>query len=158
MMTWYLHQTMHARSLAFFCSAALIACAGVPSPEAEGEGSLAAHERIWEEAGIDSYQYSFQQQCFCVREQTLPVTVEVRGGRIERVIAHESGMDFAGHPNLRWYTVSELFSLVREAEASNREPLIVRYDRQLGYPTHIEVGSLAADAGVVYSASELRPL
>jgi hypothetical protein len=60
------------------------------------ESPSASHERTWEEADIENHRYTFQQQCFCVREQVQPVTIEVRDGRIE------------------------------EAEASNQEPLVVR--------------------------------
>ncbi len=136
----------------------LVACSAGSSPGADPQRELAAQQRLWQDAGWESYRFEFQQQCFCVREQVQPVLVEVREGRIERVISRETGQDLSSEPNLRWYTVADLFKIISEAQANDTEPLVVRYDPQLGYPTHIEIGSLAADAGVIYTASSLEPL
>jgi hypothetical protein len=144
-------------ALLFLCGI-VAACSGGSSSRAEPESRSASPERLWDEAGLSSYRYEFQQQCFCVREQVQPVTIEVRDGRIFRVLARESGQELSTSPNLRWYTISDLFTLVSEAESNGVEPLVVRYDPELGYPTRIEIGSLAADAGVIYTASNLEPL
>jgi hypothetical protein len=141
-----------------FAVICLAGCSGDSSPDAEPQSEIAAQERLWREAGLESYRFEFQQQCFCVPEQVQPVTVEVLDGRIERVISSDTGQDLSGEPNLQWYTVSDLFNLISEARGNDTEPLVVRYDPQLGYPTYIEIGSLAADAGAIYSASNLEPL
>ena len=126
-----------------------VAPAGAPAP---GE------ERKWRAAGLVNYRYDFEQQCFCVEERRQPVTVEVRGGRVARVTARATGREVAQREDLRWYTVPELFERVAEARRNGVEPLTVTYDPQLGYPTRIEAGSLAADAGIIYLASNLRRL
>jgi hypothetical protein len=136
----------------------LMGCTAGSAPDAEPRSELAAQARLWEAADLDSYRFEFQQQCFCVREQVQPVTVEVRAGRIERVLSRDTGADLFSDPNLHWYTISDLFDLISEAQRNDTEPLEVRYDPELGYPTHIEIGSLAADAGVIYTASDLEPL
>lgn len=137
---------------------AAVGCSANSSAEAEPDDEVAAQEGLWQEAGLESYRFEFQQQCFCVREQVQPVTIEVRDGRIARVVSNETGEDLSDEPNLRWPTVSDLFDVIAEAQANGTEPLVVRYDPRLGYPTHIEIGSLAADAGIIYSAANLEPM
>lgn len=116
-----------------------------------------ADRQRWEAAALDDYRYDFQQQCFCIREQVQPVTIEVRGGRVHRVVSRETGSVVAD-PNLRWPTIPELFEIVAEAREGGSGPVEVRYDPRLGYPTHIQTGTLANDAGVIYTASGVRPL
>lgn len=137
---------------------ALFALGCSPAPDAEAPGAPAEAQQRWQAAGLQDYQFDFQQQCFCVLEQVQPVTIEVRGGKVARVVSRETGQDLTGVPGLHWRTVPELFQVIEGAERDGVTPLEVRYDPELGYPTQIEAGSLAADAGVVYSASNLRPL
>jgi hypothetical protein len=54
--------------------------------------------------------------------------------------------------------VSDLFRLVADSREQGVTPLEVGYDAQLGYPVRIEAGSLAADAGTIYTAAALEPL
>jgi hypothetical protein len=122
------------------------------------QGERALQQERWAAAAPADYTYEFQQQCFCVREQVQPVTIEVRDGAVMRAVSRETGEDLAGVEGLRWPTIADLFRVIVEAEANGVTPLVVRYDPELGYPTHIEAGSLAADAGVVYTASDLEPL
>lgn len=134
-----------------------LACSPAPDATEPGSPAAAALER-WEAAGLQDYRFDFQQQCFCVPEQVQPVTIEVRGGRVARVTARETGQDITGVEGLHWFTVPDLFRVIDAARRDGVTPLDVRYDPDLGYPTSIEAGSLAADAGAVYSVSNLRPL
>lgn len=129
-----------------------------PAPDASAPDAPAEAQRRWEAAALLDYRFDFQQNCFCVPEQVQPVTIEVRGGRVTRVISRATGQDITGAEGLHWRTVPDLFLVIEGARRDGMEPLAVRYDPELGYPTSIEAGSLAADAGAVYSASNLRPL
>ncbi|HEX8359719.1 MAG TPA: DUF6174 domain-containing protein [Longimicrobium sp.] len=146
-------------SLRTLCFALLVlaGCTRTPIADAPDAGESPQAQQ-WESRRMDDYRFDFEQQCFCLREQTLPVTIEVRDGRVARVVVRTTGQDLTGRENLRWPTVPELFRLVDQARQSGTEPLVVRYDEQLRYPTYIEAGSLAADAGVIYRATNLRPL
>jgi len=119
---------------------------------------LVAGQQRWDAANLEDYQFDFQQQCFCVLEQVQPVTIEVSAGKIARVVSRETGEEITGIEGLRWYTVPDLFRVISEAQDSRVTPLTVQYDAQLGYPVSIEAGSLAADAGVVYTVSNLQRL
>jgi hypothetical protein len=146
------------RVVIFLVCVAFVSCSPELSPGTDPGGGLVAHERLWSEAGLEDYRFRFHQQCFCVREQVEPVVVEVRGGRIVRVASQATGEEVPADPNLRWPTIPDLFDLVAQAEIDQPEALIVHYDARLGYPIHLEIGSLAADAGVVYTASNFEPL
>ena len=133
-----------------------LACS--PAPDGTSPGAPAEAERRWEAAALQDYRFDFQQQCFCVPEQAQPVTIEVRGGRVTRVVSRTTGQDITGAEGLYWRTVPELFRVIEGARRDGVTPLEVRYDPELGYPTSIEAGSLAADAGAVYTVSNLQPL
>lgn len=141
-----------------FACAAIASCSTGSTDGAAPRLSVESQERLWEEARPTNYRYHFQQQCFCLPAQVQPVIVEVRDDRIVRVTSVTSGQDVPDDPNLRWPTIPELFELVAGAETDRPDELVVRYDPRFGYPTHIEIGSLAADAGVVYTATGLEPL
>lgn len=138
---------------------ALLLLAGCATgPRGDPPEGLAEHRARWEAQRIESYRFDFEQQCFCAREQVQPVTIEVRSGRVARVVSRESGAEVPLAPPLQWPTIPELFDRIAEAEESEVEPRAIRYDPRLGYPSHVEIGSLAADAGIVYTVSGLRPL
>jgi hypothetical protein len=135
-----------------------LACSAGATPEIDGSDGLVAEQRRWEAAQLADYRFDFQQQCFCVLEQVQPVTIEVRAGRIARVISRETGEDMTEVEGLRWYTVPDLFRVIADAQQEGITPLSIRYDPELGHPVHIEAGSLAADAGVIYTVANLEPL
>lgn len=138
---------------------ALLLLAGCATdPRGGAVEGLAEHRARWEAQRIESYRFDFEQQCFCAREQVQPVTIEVRSGRVARVVSRESGAEIPLGPPLQWPTVPELFDRIAEAEEEGVEPRVIRYDPRLGYPSHVEIGSLAADAGIVYTVSDLGPL
>jgi hypothetical protein len=132
------------------------ACSVAPGPSGESRGQLAAEQERWQAAGLRSYDYDFQQHCFCVLEQVQQVTVEVRDGVVHRVVSRETGQEVPVHEGLRWHTVPDLFGIIAEAERNGSQLQEVRFDPELGYPAYVEIGTLASDAGVTYSASNLR--
>lgn len=134
----------------------LASCSTSPAPATQPAAGTAQEEQ-WRASALSDYRFDFEQQCFCIAEQRQPVTIEVRGGRVSRVLARATGQPVAASENVRWLTVDDLFRRIAEAQANQTE-LRATYDPRLGYPTRVEIGSLAADAGVIYIASNLRPL
>ena len=149
---------MASRFSAVLITLATLACSTSGSPDSGTPADLAGAQQRWDAAALQDYRFDFQQQCFCVEEQGQPVTVEVRAGQITSVVARETGEQLVGREGLYWKTIPDLFRVVAEAHEDGTTPLLVHYDPELGYPTHIEAGSLAADAGVVYSVSNLERL
>lgn len=130
-------------------------CSTGTSSDADEPGDFAAAQQRWEAAALTDYRFDFEQQCFCVREQVQPVTIEVRDGRIVRVVSRETGEELTAVEGLQWRTIPDLFRVISDARQDEVTPLTVQYDPELGYPAHIEAGSLAADAGVIYTVSNL---
>lgn len=149
---------MHRNVRLLALSLLLPACSSSGGMPAEPPVDLAAAQQRWSAGAPASYRFDYQQECFCVREQVQPVTIEVRDGRVARVVSRESGQEVAATGNLRWPTIVELFDIIAEAQRNGVQPLVVQYHEQQGYPTRIEAGSLAADAGVIYHATNLQPL
>ena len=123
------------------------------SPPATPNDSARA---TWAAQEIQDYRFDFERQCFCVREAVEPVTIDVRSGEIAAVRSRSTGEEMPMSDMVQWYTVEELFRLIDEAEAEGQD-VRVEYDT-LGYPRRIEIGSLAADAGVIYTISRMERL
>ena len=154
-----------SRGLAALLSlSALVACASqappddsappVAEPAPAAQGDLAAARRLWARQGTDDYRYRFSRQCFCLGRG--PVVVEVRDGRVAQVQSVEGGgpaEETAPHV----LTVEQLFDRIAEAQRGG-EHTSVQYDAARGFPVRAEIGSLAADAGIVYEIGELAPL
>ena len=104
------------------------------------------------------YRYDFQRVCFCTEDAVQPVTIEVLDGRVARVVTRPGGKDVTNTRFADWPTVEDLVEEIEEARARGEKNLVVRYDEKLGYPTFIEIGTLANDAGVQYTAENLEYL
>ncbi len=138
-------------------SAHLLLTACTPAaPPPDGGDAADAPRSAWHEQGLRDYAFDFERQCFCVREALQPVRIEVRGGEIVEVRSRESGEVVPPSPAIPWYTVDEL---LRQAEVAREDGQEVRVDYHAdGHPAQIEIGSLAADAGVIYNISNLAAL
>lgn len=108
----------------------------------------------WAEQGLRRYQFAFRKDCFCVREAVEPVTIEVRDGVVTAVRSRNTGAAMPKNDALQWPTIEQLFREIREARNAG-QMVRVEYHRS-GYPVSIEIGSLAADAGVRYTVGNVR--
>lgn len=123
-----------------------------------GSGELSElqeHRAAWLSHGIDDYRFQLQISCFCGAEITRPVLIDVHGGAIAKVQDLETGRpvtDVSAYP-----TISKLFDAAI-AERSRGGYVSVAYDRTLGIPVRLEVGTLANDAGTLYLVSSLARL
>jgi hypothetical protein len=111
----------------------------------------------WRANAWTNYRFDFQRHCFCVPSAVEPVTIEVRGGSIVSVRSRLTGEELPRSESAPWYTIEDLFRLIQDAERSGTRPLIVRY-HAAGYPTLIELGTLASDAGVRYTVENVVTL
>lgn len=138
--------------LALAAAAACARPAPAPDGSAQGEMPLAR----WEAQGLRSYRFDLERQCFCVEEAREPVTVTVRDGAVAEVRSRRTGTVMTPSGSVTWPTVGELLRQAAEARALGTEAR-VRLDPS-GYPAEIEIGSLAADAGVRYTVANVVPL
>ena len=123
-----------------------------------GSGQLAElqqHRAAWLLRGIDDYRFQLQISCFCGAEITRPVVIEVRAGEITKVEDLASGKpvaDISAYP-----TITMLFDAAIDMRSGGGN-VSVAYDRTLGIPVRLEVGTIANDAGTQYFLSHLVPL
>jgi hypothetical protein len=131
--------------LLLLVSVSCSASSGSPKAPVDDTPQLLAQ---WRALNYSSYRFDFERHCFCLREATQPVTVQVRDGRVVSVTSRETGRPVELGGGIEWYTIEELFAEIEQAKR-DEVPVIVEY-HALGYPTYIEIGTLANDAGVVY--------
>jgi hypothetical protein len=109
----------------------------VSSPD-DVSDDVSAQRRKWQSQQITSYRVQSSLSCFCIREATEPVLLEVRNRALVSVTRVSDG---APVPPSEWadryYTVDEMFVLIASAERSGADEVRVSYDPRLGYPTQV---------------------
>jgi len=124
-----------------------------------GTGSLAELQQrraAWIARGINDYQVQLQIVCFCGDDITRPVLVEVRGGAIAKVWDLETARavtTLSSYP-----TITKLFDMAIAERSREGGYVSVAYDATYGLPARIEIGTLANDAGIMYTLGGFRPL
>ncbi|HEX6054024.1 MAG TPA: DUF6174 domain-containing protein [Gemmatimonadaceae bacterium] len=120
-----------------------------------GTGELAELQQrraAWLARGIDDYQVQLQIVCFCAGDIRRPVVLEVRKGAVTKVWDLETGRlvpDVSPYPS-----ITTLFDRAIETRSSGGH-VSVAYDGTLGFPARIEIGTLANDAGTMYTLGAL---
>ncbi len=120
-------------------------------------GELKRNQKLWDKLGFSSYRYTLSNNCFCISEFRGPVLVEVRDGITTSIVLVETGESVIGELFQKYDTVPKLFDLIKDAIATGEE-LSVEYDSELGYPTQINIGNLAADAGIFTTVKDLQEI
>ena len=108
----------------------------------------------WEVLAIDSYTCTFQISCYCIREATLPKTVQVVNGKIVKV----DGASYDEDEHWGVQTINQLFNLIEQAEKDKVHTLEVDYHPDKGYPTmlYIDQDEMIADEEIGYYVSDLK--
>lgn len=119
---------------------------------------LRQNQRLWNRQNIKNYRYTLTNSCFCISEFRGPSIIEVRNGVTVSITNAETGQPVDSTLLRQYSTVPKLFTLIRNAINSGEPELSVTYDSQLGYPTQINIGNLAADAGVFTTISNFEVL
>ena len=81
--------------------------------------------------------------------------LEVRGGAISKVLDLETAKPVADLS--RYPTITGLFDRAIEMRSGGGN-VSVAYDKALGYPARLEVGTIANDAGTVFYVGTLTTL
>jgi len=110
----------------------------------------------WTADQLQDYRFDFDRICFCLSEAVEPVRITVRDGVVRDVRSRRTGERMPSSSIIPWFTLAELMVQAREAGAEGTLTR-VEYDPR-GYPTLIEIGDLAADAGVRYVVDRVQPL
>ncbi|MBE9037976.1 hypothetical protein IQ246_23280 [aff. Roholtiella sp. LEGE 12411] len=122
---------------------------------------LRINHRLWRQQKINNYRYTLSNSCFCIPEARGPVVIEVRNGRTTSITSVNTGQPVANPEFFQTYnTVPKLFHLIRNTISNGNEQseLAVEYNPELGYPTQINIGNLAADAGIFTTIENLQKI
>ncbi|MDX1755424.1 MAG: DUF6174 domain-containing protein [Marinobacter sp.] len=139
------------------CSGALSSATG--GREAKPPAGLEEAMALWAASGIENYQITVQQSCFCLREFTQPLRVTVYGDQVANVTGLEQPLSQREQLDTSRLTVAGLFAFIGDAQRRDVERLEVRYHPDLGYPVEIAYDghAMIADDEWHVSLSELTP-
>jgi hypothetical protein len=113
---------------------------------------------LWNQKKINNYRYKLSNNCFCLPDFRGPVIIEVRNGITKSITNAQTGKRVDPKLLQQYSTIPKLFTLIRNTINSRESELTVVYNPQLGYPTQINIGNLAADAGVFTTISNFEVL
>jgi hypothetical protein len=119
---------------------------------------LEFHREQWQDADIQHYRMEFRASCFCGREFTELVTVEVLQDSIRSVTVVSTGLSVENMPTDAWLTVAELFAAVEQAILEEADELQVTYNAELGYPEFIfiDLEEMVIDEEMGYQVFDLE--
>ncbi len=119
---------------------------------------LRIYQLLWNGRKIDNYRYTLTNNCFCIPEVRGPLNIEVRNGITTSITNAQTGEPVNTELLTSYSTIPKLFNLIRDAINRGESQLSVTYKPQKGYPTQINIGNLAADAGVFTTISNFQEL
>jgi len=144
---------------------ALTACA---HSSIAGPGDVIEFTRAkarWDARTFVHYSFEIRTFCFCPPEMTQWTRVVVRNGVVEGATPVEANPEYPPPSTTYYQPIDSLFSNLRRAMSegdirSHYSDIIVEYDSQLGYPTHIEYRSKPniADGGATIDVRNVQPI
>ena len=134
---------------------ALLTFSCVKNTEVLPEEELSVEEQKWRDQNLESYEFTLQISCFCIREYTLPKRVVVQNNEVVQV----DGTPYEELNDSAIQTIDGYFDFIRETRKQNPDEEEITYDTDLGYPTYIffDISYQMADEEISYTISELIP-
>ena len=111
----------------------------------------------WDKSGITGYRYSLFIGCFCAFRDRMPLSIEVRDGKVVSM-AYANGESISpDDPQLEFFsrfaTLDALFAELKSGPASKADEVTVTYDSTYGYPSEMQVDQIKLAADDEYSVS-----
>jgi hypothetical protein len=107
-----------------------------PDPQTE----LDEHRALWDAAGVADYRMRFQRLClFCDVQFLTPVRITVVADTIDQITDAETGELVEETVDGAFLTIDEIFDVIQGAIDDDAVEIDVRYDKQLGYPTDVQI-------------------
>lgn len=100
---------------------------------------LRFNRRLWNQANISNYRYTFSNSCFCIPDARGPVVIEVRNGQTTSITSVATGQPVNQEFFQEYKTIPKLFNVIQDAINRNAFSLDIGYDHKLGYPTRINI-------------------
>ncbi len=139
----------------------LASCDSMTSPDEQSfREEIEAHREQWEARPFRDYAYRLERVCFCLPGTQGPVRVEVRMGRVVRVLDTETGEPVAEHLHHLFPGVDGLFTILLDAVDRDAHEIEVEWDAGLGHPTRIRIDydPQVADEELGFDASGVEAL
>ena len=137
----------------FSMTAILVACSGFLGAE---NSEMNTNREKWESQWYGSYQFEYQQNCFCPASE--PVILTVEDGIIEsaRLVGTGELVNEADFSQYR--TIERLLEILQGAIESSADKFSVEYDSDLGYPIFgdIDYEERAVDSEFGFTVSDLQ--
>ncbi|MEH1872843.1 DUF6174 domain-containing protein [Nostoc sp.] len=119
---------------------------------------LRTNRQLWNRQKINNYRYKLSNDCFCIPDFRGPIIIEVRNGITKSITNAQTGKPVSSELLQQYSTIPKLFNLIQNTINSGESQLTVAYNPKFGYPTQINIGNLAADAGVFTTISNFEIL
>jgi|GEM_PF-653739 len=101
----------------------------------ELEKDLNKNKALWESKKPKEYKMEFSWRCFCPRDYTETVIIEVGAdGKIKSVTRQKDGQAVPASDYNRYVTVAGLFDLLQDAIDKVAYRIDVKYHAEMGYP------------------------
>lgn len=125
-----------------------------------GQDAPESPQALWEAQELENYRYTLQVSCFCLREVTRPVVIEVRDGAVANITYADDGS--AADPTLfePYDSIDDLFTIINDAEAQDPARLDVTYAEETGVPlsVNIDISEQMADEELYLTVTDFEAL
>jgi hypothetical protein len=110
------------------------------------QSELSRNQAKWEAAGITNYRYSLYIGCFCVFRDRMPVTVEVKDGKMASM-SYQDGTPLSDEDRQidffqKFSTIDGIFIDLKSGQAAKADEVKVSYDPTYGFPSQVEVDQI----------------
>lgn len=133
---------------------------GIVGPDDDRREEIEERREEWESRSFRDYAFTLRVACFCLPAAREPVRVEVRRGRIARIVDPDTG-ELVDHDRRPLYpTIEGLFTILLEAVEADAHEIDVDWDAMLGHPRHIFIDyeRRTVDEEIGYEVRDVVPL
>lgn len=115
--------------------ALLSSCSAFTDPSSDLDDARAR----WRSAEPVSYEFTMERLCFCPREITSPVIVQVKAGVVESRRYADTGAPVDARFTTEFPSIDGVFAIVDAAIARSADKIDAAYDPTRGFPTRIDI-------------------
>jgi hypothetical protein len=130
-----------------------LSAAGCGDPTGPSDELAAARQR-WANAAYSTYTVTLHVACECGVEMSGPVVTSIRNGVVQSRRYVITGESVPAKHDAWFPTIEGLFDLVAQGLSRGWSPMHVQYDPASGYPTRVEIPSIAQQN--VFTVSVVR--
>ena len=144
-------------AIIFLALVAIVSCTSSVPQE------LTNSEKLWNDQGLENYDFTLERQCFCPEDWRGPINIEVRNGAAVSITYVSSGAAVTEGKFDKADTIDKLFTMLKNAYAGKgdyeqkADAISVTYDAQMGYPKpfFIDVSQMMANEEQGYTVTNL---